>query len=583
MALDGIAISCITRELSDRLTDSHISKIAQTEKDELMVTFKGANRTQYRVLMSASASLPLIYIADKNKQAPATAPNFCMLLRKHIGSGRIVSVTQPGLERIIRFEIEHRDELGDLRRKNLILELMGKYSNIIFCDEENTIIDSIKRISAQTSSVREVLPGRTYFIPETQNKLDPLHTSEEEFIASVFVKPMPLSKAIYNTYTGISPVIAEEVCHRAGLESDQSAVSIEELQRIHLAHQFMLLCEDIAQGNFSPNIIFDKEGNPVEFAALSLSMYSDMEHKDYETISQVLQDYYSMKEVVTRIRQKSADLRRIVSTAIDRTRKKQDLQLRQLRDTDKRDKYRVYGELLHTYGYEAQSGDKTLTCINYYTGEEVTIPLDETKTAAENAKRFFEKYDKMKRTYEALTTLTEETGADLEHLISIQTFLDLALSEEELVQVKEELTDEGYIHRKFTQTKGKKVKITSRPYHYRNADGYDIYVGKNNYQNDELTFKFASGGDWWFHCKGAPGSHVVLKSQGTEIPDRAFEDAARLAAFYSANRQAGKVEIDYVQRKEVKKPGGGKPGFVVYYTNYSMVIDTDISGLTLVE
>ena len=579
MALDGITISNEVAELSARLTDSRISKIAQPENDELILTFKGF-RGQTRLLMSASASLPLIYITETNKPSPMTAPNFCMLLRKHIGNGKITRIWQPGLERIIHFEIEHYDEMGDLRHKQLILELMGKHSNIIFCDENNMIIDSIKHISASTSSVREVLPGRTYFIPETQSKCNPLDTNEEEFRSQVFTKPMPLSKALYNTYTGISPVIAEELCHRASLESDQSANSISELEQIHLYSIFNYFMEDVKEGNYQPNIIYDEDHTPVEFASMELSMYQDYEVQSYETISDVLQQYYAMRNTVTRIRQKSSDLRRIVGTALDRTRKKYELQLRQLKDTDKREKYKVYGELLHTYGYSAQPGDKSLKALNYYTNEEITIPLDETMTAAENAKRYFEKYNKLKRTYEALVELIEETKADLDQLESIQTFLDLALSEEDLVQVKEELMDAGYIKRKYT---GKKVKITSRPFHYRSADGYDIYVGKNNFQNDELTFKFASGNDWWFHAKGAPGSHVLVKTNGDELPDATFEDAARLAAYYSKNRNSAKVEIDYVEKKHVKKPNGGKPGFVVYYTNYSMAIEPDISKITLVE
>ena len=579
MALDGITVSNVVKELSALLTGARISKIAQPENDELLLTFKG-NAGQTRLLMSASASLPLIYITETNKPGPMTAPNFCMLLRKHIGNGKITRIWQPGLERIIHFEIEHYDELGDIRHKELILELMGKHSNIIFCDENQMIIDSIKHISAQTSSVREVLPGRDYFIPETQKKCDPLNTDKEEFLAQVFSKPMPVTKTLYSTYTGISPVIAEELCHRASLESDQSANSLSDLEKTHLFTIFSHFMEDVKEGNFRPNIVYDENHTPVEFASLLLSVYEDFETEEFDTISQVLEQYYAMKNTVTRIRQKSSDLRRIVATALDRTRKKYELQTRQLKDTEKREKFKIYGELLHTYGYNAVPGDKSLKALNYYTNEEITIPLDETLTAQENAKRYFEKYSKLKRTYEALTELIQETKADLDQLESISTFLDMALSEEDLVQVKEELMDAGYIRRKYT---GKKVKITSRPFHYRSGDGYDIYVGKNNFQNDELTFKFASGNDWWFHAKGAPGSHVVVKSKGEELPDTTFEDAARLAAYYSKNRNSDKVEIDYVEKKHVKKPNGAKPGFVVYYTNYSMVIDSDISKISLID
>lgn len=579
MALDGIVIANITAELSAQLTGARISKIAQPEADELILTLKSPRGAQ-RLLLSAGASLPLIYLTQTNKPSPLTAPNFCMLLRKHIGNGKLTKIWQPGLERIIHFEIEHFNEMGDLCRKELILELMGKHSNIIFCDDTGMIIDSIKHVSVQTSSVREVLPGRPYFIAVTQEKCDPLSTSLEEFCAAVFSKPMPLAKALYSSYTGISPVIAEEICHRASLESSQSANSIEELAQVHLYRQFELLIEDVKEARFSPSIIYDGQHVPVEFSCVPLTMYHDMECVPFDSASAMLEQYYALKNTVTRIRQKSSDLRRIATTALDRCRKKYDLQKRQLKDTDKRDKYRVYGELINTYGYNVEPGSKKFDALNYYTNEMITIPLDETMTPHENAQKYFDKYNKLKRTFEALSEHIKETQAEIAQLESICTFMDMALSEEDLVQVKEELTDAGYIRRKYT---GKKVKITSRPFHYVSSDGYDMYVGKNNYQNDELTFKIASGSDWWFHAKGAPGSHVIVKARGEELPDTTFEEAARLAAHYSKNRDAEKVEIDYVEKKHVKKPNGAKPGFVVYYTNYSMMIESDISGIRLLD
>ena len=579
MAFDGIVVANVVAELREKLLGGRISKIAQPETDELLLTVKG-QKGQHRLLLSASASLPLVYLCSANKPSPMTAPNFCMLLRKHIANGRLVDIRQPGLERIIHFEVEHMDELGDLRRKDLILELMGKHSNVIFCDEDGTIIDSIKHVSAQTSSVREVLPGRTYFVVQTQEKADPLTLTEEEFCRTVFAKPMPLAKAVYSSLTGISPVIAEEVCHRANLESAQIAGTFSEMERIHLARTFLRLIEDVKEQKFVPQIIYGDQGQPVEFSSLPLTMYADLVSREYSSVSEVLEQYFAMKNTVTRIRQKSSDLRRIAGTALDRCRKKYDLQQRQLKDTEKRDKYRIYGELLNTYGYSAQPGDKSITVQNYYTGEDLTIPLDETLTAQENAQRYFERYQKQKRTFEALSEHIRETEAEIEQLSSVCTFLDLALSEEDLVQVKEELTDAGYIRRRYS---GKKVKITSRPYHYISSDGFDIYVGKNNYQNDELTFKTASGSDWWFHAKGAPGSHVIVRAKGQELPDRTFEEAARLAAWYSASRNAPKAEIDYVEKRHVKKPNGARPGFVVYYTNYSMVIDVDISGIRQVD
>ena len=581
MAFDGITIACLRKELSDRLVGGRITKIVQPEADELLLTIKN-NAAQYRLLLSASASLPLVYLTEKNKNAPMTAPGFCMLLRKHLGGGRITAVTQPSLERILRFEIEHLDEMGDLCRKYLIAELMGKHSNLIFCREDGTILDSIKHVSLAVSSVREVLPGRTYFIPHTQDKLDPLTASPAEMIEAVCAKPAPLGKAIYTSLTGFSPAMAEELCHRSFLESARQAAALEDRERDMLQHQLLRLMESIKGEDFTPKIYYNGK-EPAEFSAVPLTMYEDLDAQSFEDMSGLLESYYAVKNTLTRIHQKSADLRRVVQTALERTRKKYDLQLKQLQDTEKREKYKVWGELIHTYGYGVPEGASSMQALNYYTNEEITIPLDSTLTAQENAKRYFDKYGKLKRTFEAVTKLLEETRNEIEHLESIQTALDMALTEEDLAPVREELVEYGYIRRKSGRNSGKKPKLSSRPYHYLSSDGFDIYEGKNNFQNDELTFQFASGNDWWFHAKGVPGSHVILKSEGRELPDRAFEEAGRLAAYYSKNRGGDKVEIDYVEKKHVKKPGGGKPGFVVYYTNYSLVIDSDISALRQVE
>ena len=578
MAFDGITIANIVKELNDTILNGRIAKIAQPENDELLLTIKPA-KGQVRLVISASASLPLIYLSRDNKPSPMTAPNFCMLLRKHIANGRIVGISQPSLERIIRFEIEHLDELGDLCRKSLIVEIMGKHSNIIFCNEKGMIIDSIKHVSAQMSSVREVLPGREYFIPDTMKKENPLGIPEENFTQELLSKPMPVGKAIYNSFTGISPVVAEEICHLAGIDSSIPASEMSADLLSHLYRQFTYFVEQVTETKFSPAIYY--EGNePKEFSSLLLTHFSNYQVKSYDSISEVIRTYYSSRDLITRIRQKSSDLRRVVQTALERNRKKYDLQLKQLRDTESRDKYKVYGELIHTYGYNLEEGAKELEALNYYTNEMIKIPLDPQKTPQENAKKYFDRYNKQKRTFEALSELIKETKDEIDYLESVSKSLDIARSEDDLIQIKEELIESGFIRRKQS---AKKVKITSKPFHYISSDGFHMYVGKNNLQNEELTFHFANGGDWWFHAKKAPGSHVIVKTNGEELPDRTFEEAARLAAHYSKNSGAEKVEVDYVEKKQVKKPNGSKPGFVVYYTNYSMMIDSDISGIQEVQ
>ena len=575
MAFDGITIANIVSELNHTITGGKINKIAQPENDELIITVKN-NKQQYRLFLSASASLPLIYLTENNKPSPLTAPNFCMLLRKHIGSGRILSITQPGLERIIRFQIEHLNELGDLCIKYLIVEIMGKHSNIIFTNEENQIIDSIKHVSAHISSVREVLPGRPYFIPVTQEKLNPFELTEEILCDQVFSKPAVASKALYTSVTGISPLIAEEVCHRAGIDGGIPTDGLSKLEKIHLAHTFLRVIEDIRSESFEPNIVY-KGREPLEFASVELTQYQDMQVVSFPSISKALETYYAEKNIVTKIRQKSVDLRKIVQTSLERNVKKYQLQQKQMKDTEKKDKYRIWGELLNTYGYGLEPGTKSFEALNYYNNEMVMIPLDPTLSPQENAKKYFDKYSNLKRTADALESLLQETESEIQHLESIASSLDIAVSDEDLVQIKEELIEYGYIRRKYSG--GKKVKITSKPFHYISSDGYHIYVGKNNYQNEELSFKFASGNDWWFHAKGQPGSHVIVKTNGEELPDRTFEEAGRLAAYYSKGRSAPKVEIDYTLKKNLRKPNGAKPGFVVYYTNYSLLIEPDITDI----
>ncbi len=578
MAFDGVTIAGIVSELKDKLIGNRIYKIAQPEKDELLLTVKGSCG-QVRLLMSADASLPLLYLTQQNKTSPMTAPNFCMLLRKHLQNARIVSVAQPGLERIVRFELEHLNELGDLCRKYLIIELMGKHSNIIFCDDKDMIIDSIKHISGMVSSVREVLPGRIYFIPKTQDKAELLACTKDEMAAVLRAKNVPLFKAVYTGFTGISPSIAQELCYRAGVDADLPSAGVEAEALERMASVLTSLAEDIKNTNFDYNVVYENN-QPVEYAAVRLSSYKEEQRRRFESVSALLEYYYAEKNTITRIRQRSVDLRKIVATALERNVKKYDLQIKQLQDTEKRETYRVYGELLNAYGYGVEAGAKSMEALNYYTDQMITIPLDPMLSAGENAKKYFDKYQKLKRTYEALTTLTKETKEEIDHLSSISISLDIALKEEDLVQIKEELIESGYIRRKDST---KREKITSKPFHYLSSDGYHIYVGKNNYQNEELTFKFATGNDWWFHTKGIPGSHVVVKSNGEELPDRVFEEAGKLAAHYSQARGQEKVEIDYTQKKNVKKPNGSKPGFVVYYTNYSLVIDSDIAGIVQIE
>ena len=602
MALDGTTIYAIVHQLKTKLIGGRIYKIYQPETDELVFVIKNRidnENTTSRVVMSASASIPLVYISNAQKENPDTAPNFCMLLRKHIGNGRIVDIFQPEFERIIVFEVEHLDEMGDLCRKKLYVELMGKYSNIIFTDDKDMIIDSIKHVSYQISSVREVLPGRKYVYPPAQDKYNPLTLIENEsgrdvFINHIFTKPMSTAKAVYTSVSGISPVLANEIAYRAGVDGQQATASLTMSEREKIYDEFEKLIGALKKGEFSHCIAYEGY-TPIEYAVVGLSVYGRFPEDDAElpnkefcglkpfaTISEVIEEYYKSRDTVSRMKQRSTDLRKIVANAIERTAKKLDLQLKQLKDTDKRDKYRVYGELIAAYGYGVAPGDTELKCVDFYSGEEVSIPLDPELPAMETGKKYFDKYNKLKRTYEALSEQTVSSKEELDYLRSVANSLDIAGSEQDLQQIKSELIESGYIRGRISGTRAKK-QVKSKPLHYISSDGYDMYVGKNNFQNEELTFKLATGQDMWFHAKQMPGSHVIVKTNGEELPDRTYEEAARLAAYYSTGKDAPKVDIDYTAKKNIKKPPKSKPGYVIYHTNYSMSIEPDIHGIREVE
>ena len=580
MAFDGLVIANIVYDMNRLLLGGRINKIYQPEPDEILLLVK-KQKESHRLLLSASPGLPLVYFSEAGKSNPLTAPNFCMLLRKYISSGRITSVSQPGMDRIIEIGIEHLNELGDLCSKRLIIELMGKHSNIIFVDHDGMILDSIRHISHQISSVREVLPGRPYLPPPDQGKAVLSDIDLTWMDKELMSRPSSIQKALYGSIRGISPLIAGEIACRAGIDAGAPVSSLSEDEAARLYGELLRLSMQVDQHDFHPVIIYN-EKEPVDFSSVTLTMFRDMEVRTFDTISQVLETFYAQKEKAARIRQKSTDLRRIVQNATERTARKYDLQRRQLKDTEKREKYRIYGELLHTYGYEAAPGAKELTCINYYDGNEITIPLDPRLSAMENAGKYFARYNKLKRTYEALGSLVEETRAELSHLESVSNALEIAGDENDLAMIKEELVDCHYMKRHGSSRK--KIAGKSRPLHYISSDGFHMYVGKNNYQNDELTFHLANGKDMWFHAKKMAGSHVIVKLETADtLPDSTYEEAARLAAYYSKGRGAPKVEIDYTERRNLKKPPHAKPGFVIYHTNYSMSIEPDITGIRQIQ
>ncbi len=568
MAFDGLTIKRVANELNRELCGARIKKIVQPQKEELLLTVN-VNKVQKRLFLSANASLPLVYLTDENKLAPAVAPNFCMVLRKHVGSAQIAEVVQIKNERVIRITLEHLDELGDAARKFLYVEIMGKHSNIIFTDESNRIIDSIKHISAMQSSVREVLPGRDYFIPYQEGRIDPYMDDEDDFMDGLKARADSLCGFLCGRYMGISKLTANEAVYRAGLDADASTASLTDEEAKRLYKSLVDLCFNVALER-EENEIALVDGQPKEYAPFSLHLYDDAKKCTYSSISKLLYVFYSERNRTTNNKQRSGDVKKTLLTLIDRTKKKLALQERQLSDTTKMDTYMLFGNLLTAYPYQVPQGATTVELEDYQTNKPVKIPLDKDLTAIENATRYFDKYNKMKRTRDAVCEQLETSKEQLTHLGSILANLEICESDADLEMIRKELFEYGFVRK---NPIGKKKRVEkSRPLHFVTKDGFHIYVGKNNYQNDELTFKLATGNDWWFHAKQIPGSHVILRTEGREIPDDVFEMAASLAGYYSSGRESDKLEIDYVEKKNIKRTPHTPPGFVIYYTNYSMTI-----------
>ena len=593
MAFDGLFLSALVSEFKTTISGGKISKIVQSEKDEIQLTIK-KEKQQFFLHLSANPSIPLVYLSDKGKTAPLTAPNFCMALRKHIGNGLIQDITQAsrnlpeqGLERVLLLHISHRDELGDIGIKYLSIEIMGKYSNIILLKEDFTILDAIKRISSAQSSVREVLPGRKYFIPDQFKKENLLCFPLESLQAFLENKKNPnaerdsgmenLSELLFQSFSGLSPLSAREITLDAGLPQEQKLGCMSSLDYEKLSTAILRLRKRIREGDFTPQILYEN-GKSFDFSAIPVRQYSGnpaFHVEIFHSPSELLTFYYGGKEKEDRVRQKSADLKKQCNTLLERVSKKLSLQEKQLKDTEKKERFRIFGELLTTYGYSLKGGEKELICENYYNGQEEHIPLEESLSPIENAKKYFDKYDKAKRTERNLSTQVKESKNTLEHLQSIVNSLATAENAEDLDDIRREMGEYGYMKPISQKKKKERKENKSSPRIFRSSDGYLLYVGKNNYQNEIVSFQIAEGKDFWFHVKGSAGSHVIAKTEGKsleELPDRLFEEAAELAAYFSSEKESAKVEVDYTERKNLKKVVGGAPGFVIYHQNYSILV-----------
>ena len=560
MAFDGVVIANIVYDMNRLLTGGRIYKIYQPEADELLLVVKN-NKETYRLLISAGASLPLIYFTTKTKANPMTAPNFCMLLRKHIANGRIIDIWQPKLERIIHFTIEHLDEMGDLCRKDLIVEIMGKHSNIVLVAlDTGKIIDSIKRISIDVNRYRQLLPGLEYRYPPKQDKV-PFKEISAELSEKLDSDPEAAAdpKYLLSHIQGISPGISRELA--------RSGNPVERLEEI---------LESIENGTAAPRVYLDETGKPLEFHLTELGEYVGAQEKTFDSISEATEYFYTHREESNAIRQRSNPLHRSVQASLDKARLKKQRLGEDLLQAENSEKYRLYGELLTANLHRVEPGAHEVTVISYYDNQPVTIPLDEKYAASKNAQNYFKKYSKAKTAVHEKTHQLEETSKDILYLESVLQSIESAHTLEELNQIREELEDTGYV-RKRAQKGFRRKKSKPHPIEYTLPTGRKVFVGRNNKENDYLTTKMAGKRDLWFHTKDIPGSHVILPLEPNQspedIPEEIIYQVASIAAYHSKGKESQNVPVDFVPIRYVKKPSGAKPGMVIFTHNTTVYVD----------
>lgn len=581
MALDGLVLSSVVHQLQRQLLGGRIDKIYQTEKEDILIQIRNQGIT-YKLLLTANSSYPRLHLTTLAKNSNEQPPMFCMLLRKHLGGGKLLSIEQPDFERMVVFSIEATNELGDKETKKLIIEIMGRHSNIILTKEDGVIIDSIKHISREKSSVREILPNRTYQCPPNSGKLSPLGLHLEDFKSHLLSKDLPVFKGLYTCFNGISPILAQHICMAATLESETtlSTLSDQDILQLYTAFQHVFDCAQKA--DYTPILYYDLQHSPLDFYVLPLACYKDLEAKSFEDISLLLEEFYFEKSTHFNVGQKTMDIKKLLHTFLDRAIRKKEIQQKALETCKEKDLYKIYGELLTAYAYQIPNHCDHFTTVNYYdeTCPNITIPLSKHKTPIENAQNYFKLYNKAKRTEIAASQQLLSIDEDISYLQSVLLSLDLLETKDDIAQLRTELVEMGYLKKRKASAKKKMTKKEVPFLHFKSSLGHDIYVGKNNFQNDQLTMKFAKSTDIWLHIKDGPGSHVIIKSrEDLPIDDATLLEGALLAAYHSSGKMSSHVPIDYTLKKNVKKVPNAKPGMVIYTQFKTLFVTPDACHL----
>lgn len=574
MALDGIFLHLLSEELKEVLIGSKVDKIHQTQKVELVFTMRTRSGA-YRLLLSASGNAPRLHLTTQQIENPPKPPMLCMLLRKHLGGATLLDIQQEGLDRILRLVFSSVNELGDRVTRTLVIEIMAQYSNIILLDENDVIIDAVKRVDNTKSSVREVLPSLRYELPPSQNKLDITRNSAEEIVDAITSKNTKLSNAILSSMEGMSPVLCREIAFRTA-DIDAVADELTDNQKVKLAFELEMLKNTVLHRTVSPNAVADTDGKLLDFSFIPITQYgSAAQYLSYESLSETLERFYFERERLARTKSKAEDLFKNINNLIERLAKKISNQMAELEECKDREEKKVFAELINANLYRLGKGSTVYELENYYDDyKTVQIPVKPELTPTENAQRYYKEYRKLRTAEEMLTKLIAEGREELVYLRTVLDELSRAETEREISEIRQELSDGGFVKQK-NQGKIKRSQPMP-PLEFNAPDGFKVFVGRNNIQNDKLSLKTAMKSDLWFHIQKAPGSHVILSLDGREPTEKAMEYAAKVAAYYSSGREAGAVEVDYTEVRNLKKPVGAKPGFVIYHVYNSVLVKPEI-------
>ena len=567
MALDGIYLNSLMRSLEDTLLGSKIDKINQPEKDEIILTLR-KERKNLKLLISSSPRFARIHLTETLKENPIKAPMYLMVLRKYILGGRIIKITQKDSDRILIIEIENRDELGFDSVYSLIVEIMGRHSNITLVrNRDNKIMESIKHITPDINSYRVLYPGVNYVFPPKSEKLNPFTCTYSQFNNYISTNSISFDERFYSScFTGVSNLLSENLYYKI-------TEKIAAPTRTEIYDSFKNIIDNLDQ-NLSFNIYTTKTGLIKDFYSIDLSyIQKDFVSIHYDDPNKLMDDFYTKKDKQDRLQNKSTDLQKLIHTNIERCNKKSKILHETLKDCEEKEDLRIKGDLLTSFIYTIKKGDKECTLLNFYNENEeeyITITLDTNKTPSENIQKYYKKYNKLKVSEEYAIMQLSKNEDEIEYLNSVLTNIINAESYDEIDEIKKELIETGYI--KFNRnSKNAKKNKTSKPHHFVSSDNIDIYVGKNNIQNDYLSLKFANKNYLWLHAKDIPGSHVIVCA--FDVPDKTLEEAAIIAGYYSKGKNSPKLSVDYTKIKELKKPNGSKPGMVIYHTNKTVVIN----------